>query len=280
MNMMSVLDIPDMYLRTKLILKGYFGGIHRVPYKGVSAEFSQYRDYVQGDDFKRVDFKLFRRTEKFYVKESESEINADINIFLDTSKSMSFMNKAEYSKTLLFLMAYIGYRQSDNVGYGIFADTLKIIRKPTRKRNLLSLLLSDINNISYGGSTDIQAALNSYLSSLKHNSFIIVITDCADDTKSIDTVLRTMKTMGNDVILFQINDNREIDRHYIANARLRDSETGKILQSADADTLIEQFHAHMNCLKQNAIEHGYDYVHFYTHEAMNDAMETFFRRRH
>lgn len=279
-DILSVLEIPDMYLRTKLILRGYFTGIHRVPYKGVSAEFSQYRDYVQGDDFKRVDFKLFRRTEKFYVKESESEINADIHILLDTSKSMSFRNKARYSQTLLFLMAYIGFRQSDNVGYGVFSDTLRIMRKPSRKSNLLPLLIKDLAHIQYSGKTDINAALEPYLQSVGRNAFIIMITDCADKPSRIDNILRTLRTMGNDVILFHVNDHMETDRRVLSEMRLKDSETGDILDSNDADELLGQFNAHMDILKTNALKSNYDYVHFFTNEGMNRALEAFFRRRH
>lgn len=279
-DILSVLEIPDMYLRTKLILKGYFTGIHRVPYKGVSAEFSQYRDYVQGDDFKRVDFKLFRRTEKFYVKESESEINADIHIFLDTSKSMSFRDKARYSQTLLFLMAYIGFRQSDNIGYGVFSDTLRIMRKPSRKSNLLPLLIKDLAHIQYSGKTDINAALEPYLQSMGRNAFVIMITDCADKPSRIDNILRTLRTMGNDVILFHVNDHMETNRRVLTEMRLKDSETGDILDSNDADELLRQFNAHLDILKANALKNNYDYVHFFTNEGMNRALEAFFRRRH
>ena len=279
-NIEQIMQIPDMFLRTRMILHGFLSGIHRVPYKGVSAEFSQYREYVQGDDFRRIDFKLFRRTEKFYVKESENEINTDVNILLDISKSMDFNLKPVYSQTLMFLIAYVAQMQSDRIGYSTFSNTLTLLRTPSRTREIMSLVMRDIGKIQYAGITDIRRVISEYSSYLKRNSFVIMISDCAYNPEDLKHLLKTLRTMGNDVILFHVNDYLETDRHILSKNRLKDMETGSIMDNSSYSKRIDEFKRHSEKLYNDAIENHYDYVHFFTNEDMYKALESFFKRRH
>ncbi len=278
-NIEEILKISDMYLRSKLLLRGYLAGIHRVPYKGISAEFSQYREYVQGDDFSRLDFKVFLRTEKFFIKESENEINADIYLFLDISGSMSYNIKPEYSKTLFFLMAYIAFHQSDNCGYGFFSNRMHFFKKPTRKRTLLTKLIIDLNRIKFKGKTDIKNSIHYKAENIKKNSIIILISDCADDRKNISLTLKSLKVRGCDVILFHVNDFLEKDKNVLKNTRLKDIETGSIVSSDNLNSRLSDFNAFTESIKNDALDGGYDYVHLFTNEQPYTVLEEFFKRR-
>jgi len=277
-NIEDILSISDMKLRSDLILKGYLTGIHRVPYKGISAEFSQYREYTPGDDFDRIDWKVFLRTDKYYIKESEDETNTDAFIMLDMSRSMDFGNKEQYSKTLAVLLARIAGLQSDKTGYAFFSEEIVKSVNPSDSIRL-ARLISDIENISPHGRTDIGSCISDVQSRVRRNTFFILISDCADDPLSIINSLSAVRARGCDVILMDIIDRRELSEEVLASSRLIDMETGRIMDSAGASQMRSSVLAFKNTLKGLALDKGIDYQMISTDMPFYVSLNNFFKRR-
>ncbi len=275
----KILNISDYYLRSQLILKGFFSGIHRVPYKGSSAEFSQYREYIVGDDFEKIDWKVFLRTDKLYIKESEDETNTDIYILLDISKSMDFFKKFEYAKTLLFLFSYIGFNQGDNIGYGFFNDDLKLHIKPNRRKNKLQILLNHLNSLKPNGNTNIENVIMKIGNNIKRNTFFILISDCTFSLSIFPKVLSALKVKGCDVILFHINAKEEFDKEFLSSLRIEDLENHNIVTGNSYEQRIIEIKNHIGNIKNQCNEYKIDYLHLLTDEYFDNALHKFLYRR-
>lgn len=273
------LRIPDLMLRSKLILKGFYSGIHQVPYKGFSAEFSQYREYVAGDDFERIDWKVFLRTQKLYLKESEDESNADILVFLDMSRSMGFSGKDEYGKTLAAVFAYIAHNQADSFGYGIFSDRMKFYRKPKRSKRAIFDLIKDLNDVNPSGKTDILNSMSSVIEKIRKSSFIIMISDCADNERNLIDTLASFKALKNDVILFHLGSREEEKRDILDNVALKDVETGEVIQKSSFQERINAIENWKIRIYESCIKSGIDYQYVYTDDSFNSSISLFFQRR-
>ncbi len=275
----DIMNIPDFILRSQMIMKGFLSGIHSVPYKGFSAEFSQYREYIQGDDFSRIDWKVFQRTDKLYVRESEDETNTDVFIMIDSSRSMAFGRKWEYASTLAFLMAYIAGKQGDYAGYALFTNNVIKARKPTASRTMLAELADTLSNTRPEGRTDAEKSISSIIHMIKKNTFFIMISDCMDSLESLSDSLKGLLVRGNDVILFHISETKELDRDVLARTRLKDMETGMTLSPDAYEERKRDIEDYYEFVRAKSIESGIDYEHMFTDETFNKSLVRFFSRR-
>lgn len=278
-NLDELLSIPDFFLRSDMIMRGFLSGIHTVPYKGFSAEFSQYREYIQGDDFNRIDWKVLLRTDKLYVKESEDETNTDVFIMTDMSRSMGFGRKWEYASTLAFLMAYIARKQGDYAGYAMFSDSVKVLRKPTGNRKMLHELAGALSATVPAGKTDAESSVSSIIHLVRKSTFFIMISDCMDSVENMLDTLRGLIVRGNDVILFHISERAETDKAILTQTRLKDMETGMTVAPQAYEDRVRDIEKHNENIRTGCIENGIDYEHMYTDETFNKSLIRFFSRR-
>jgi uncharacterized protein (DUF58 family) len=276
---LEILEIPDLFLRSKLILKGFFAGIHNVPYKGASAEFSQYREYVLGDDFNRIDWKAYLRSGKIYVKESDDETNAEMVLLLDSSGSMNYAGKFEYAKTLAFLFSYICSKQNDSFTYAVFSDTLHILKRAGAGRKSILEAARDISSREARGETNINSALERIFEKTKESSFIILISDLGDDYEKIIDALSGMRIKKNDVILFHLSSRKEESREILDKASLKDMETNNIIFGGDYRERIESIKSRNNDIRELSMKKGIDYNFVYIEDGFNAPLTGFFRRR-
>ena len=186
-DIISKLD--NLSLKARMVVEGFIVGLHKSPYHGFSVEFSEHRAYGNGDEIRHIDWKLFGKTDRFYIKQFEEETNLRAHILLDQSNSMNFssqkISKLEYSKMLSASLTYLMIKQQDAVGLTLFDDKIRDYVPPRSKNNHLKVLLSKLDNIKCGNDTQISNVLHKTAEMIKQKGLIILISDLIDDPENI-----------------------------------------------------------------------------------------------
>jgi uncharacterized protein (DUF58 family) len=209
--------IASLELKARLIVEGFLLGLHRSPYHGFSIEFSQHRQYMQGDALKDVDWKVFGKTDRYYVKQYEEETNLKCHIMLDISNSMSFssngnISKLEYAKLLTAAISFIALKQKDSVGLSLYADEIKKTMPPKASNTYLKEILNTISNSKAISSTRTANCLSKIAEKVKRRGLVIIISDFFDDLNSVLKAIKQFRFMKNEVIVFQILD--PVERYF------------------------------------------------------------------
>lgn len=221
--------LSTLQLVAKAVVEGFISGLHRSPYHGFSLEFAEYREYSPGDDIRGVDWKVFGRTDRFYVKKFEGETNTQVYILLDASRSMGYssnsVSKLGYARFLAAALAFFAVRQKDAVGLITFASEVLRHLPPRTRRGHFSTLLHQLEQTREGGTTDISGALEALARLIRKRSLVILISDFYQDRERIGRALRFFHHRGNDLILFHILDPVERELPLDAISTLEDMET-------------------------------------------------------
>ena len=195
--------LDSLYLKAQMIVEGYMAGLHKSPYHGFSIEFSEHRAYGMGDEIKNIDWKLWSKTDKYYIKRFEEETNLLAHIFLDSSKSMQFssigITKFEYSKMITAALSYLMIHQKDAIGLSVFDSKIKFSITPKSNKTHLNTLLSIIENLEIGEDTNISEILHVGAETIKKRGFAII----KKDGKFLKS---SNKLNKNDVILIDMKD--------------------------------------------------------------------------
>lgn len=229
----SIMQISNLELRAKAIVEGFFSGLHRSPLHGFSVEFTEYREYSPGDDLRFLDWKLFARSDRYYLKRFEDETNLRCSILLDLSRSMAYGSaahtKMDYARTIAATLAYFLLGQRDAVGLWTFheqvVDALPARYRPRQLHEILQLL----ETTTAGESTDLARPLEQLASSLRHRGMIVLISDLLAPLDMLRDQLAALRAQGHEVIVFRILDPRELDLQFDEPALFRDLETQKQL---------------------------------------------------
>jgi uncharacterized protein (DUF58 family) len=205
--------ISGLSLKARLVVEGYLSGLHQSPYRGVSIEFRSHREYVPGDDLRHLDWKVFGRSDRLYIKQYEQETNLFAYILLDISESMSYgsgkVNKLEYARYLAAALTYLMIQQQDAVGLILFdQDVTKSI--PSRSSPAhLNLILKELDEARATRKTDFKALSTDMTERLEKKGLIIVISDLFDNPDSLINGLRMIRHKGQEIIVFNILDEYE-----------------------------------------------------------------------
>jgi len=208
--------IGKLELRARLMMEGFVSGMHKSPFKGFSVEFAQHREYVPGDDIRYIDWKIFGRSDRFYIKEFEEETNLRANIFLDQSESMAYgheggMSKYDYAATAAAGLAYMIQQQSDAVGLNLFNNEVVNTIPPSVTRASLGNLMASLTQASPTSQTSIGTVLAELASHIPRRGMVLVLSDLFDDPKMILQGLRSLAQRGHDVVVFHILDKDEVE---------------------------------------------------------------------
>ena len=206
--------VQSLGLRARLVVEGFFAGLHRSPFKGFSVEFSEYRSYQPGDDLRLVDWRAFARTDRYYVKEFEEETNLRCYICLDASASMAYppggaMSKFEYGAVCAAALAYLALGQRDAVGLATFARGLREAVPPRSSRQHFRALLDVLERTVPQGETDLYAALASLADRANRRGLFAIFTDLWDLRRRTLDGLRALRGGKHEVILFHVLDPAE-----------------------------------------------------------------------
>lgn len=206
--------ISGMELRARTVVEGFIFGLHRSPYRGFSVEFAEYREYTPGDDVRFIDWKVYARSDRYYLKEFEEETNLSCHILLDTSASMKYssngVSKLEYGSYLAACLGYLIFQQRDGVGLITFDNKInQVIRSRNRKGHMLSILRY-LEKIKAEERSEMAMPLQQIAESINRRGLIILISDLLDDPDSVLHGLQHFRFKGHDVILFHILDETEL----------------------------------------------------------------------
>lgn len=231
--------ISNMELLARSVVEGFVAGLHRSPYKGFSVEFMSYRPYIPGDDLMHLDWKLFARTDRYYIKEFEDETNTSLSVLLDVSGSMEYasngITKREYASYLAASLVYLVIRQRDAAGITFFDDKVIEHIPPRSTTGHLHTILQRLEATEAGARTEVGKPLHELAERHRKRGFVILISDLLDDPAAILDGLRHFRYRGHEVIVFHIMDPRELDFDFSDLMEFEDMETGeKLLVAAEA----------------------------------------------
>ncbi len=226
-----IAKIKGLDLKARLVCEGFLTGLHRSPFKGFSVEFSEYRPYIPGDDLKRIDWKVYSRTERFYVREYEAETNLRAYILLDASGSMAYKSKGiskfEYASYLAASLTYLLLKQRDSVGLVTFTSKIENFIPPRESSAHLNNILKALDSQKTGGETNLSATFFQLAQRIKRRGLIIILSDLFDDKERVLNRIRLFRYKKNEVLVFQILDREEAEFSFSRPLVFKDLETGK-----------------------------------------------------
>ncbi len=238
----TLATVNSLELRSRMIIEGMMLGQHKSPFQGASVEFAQHRQYVTGDDTRHIDWKVFGRSDKLYIKQYQKETNLDLMIMVDTSGSMAYGNqnkpasteenkyypwrKFDHASSLAVALAYLGLQQQDRVGLTLFDDHVRAATRMSSQHNHWRSLVEVLNNEKIlgvgkvgtaefdphaGRKTDLARIFDQIVAKQKNRSLIVIISDFFDDPALIENGLARLFHRRHDVILFQVMDDDELN---------------------------------------------------------------------
>jgi uncharacterized protein (DUF58 family) len=229
LNASALAAVDDLSLIAKAVVEGFFDGLHRSPFLGYSTEFSAYRPYVKGDNLRHVDWKVWGRTDEYYVKQFEDDTNVRCNIFLDTSASMDFgagdANKFDYGRTLAAVLSYLMVRQHDAPGLIVFGAESRQAAPALSTRHHADEIFQLLSHAQAGGRTIIDQSLIHLTQTITRAGLAVVITDFLGAENACGDLLRQLHSQGQEVLVFHLMAPEELDLPYDGELILEDSET-------------------------------------------------------
>lgn len=278
--------ISNLTIRAKTVAQGALSGMHKSPYKGSGIEFLEHKKYTHGDDIKQIDWKLFAKSDRHYIKQFENETNTRNCILLDASGSMGYkssnVSKLEYAITLAASLSYLFIKQSDSIGF-ITSNNDKINYIPPRTGiSHFNYIISALEKLLPMGKTNIEDIIVAFLERFNRKAAIIVISDFFDDTEKILKCLKQFRSRKNEVILFQILDPYELEFPFEVPMRFVSMEDERSA-TADSKAIKKSYIANINLfiqqLRQNCISSGIDYSFVTTSLPVDRAIITYLAKR-
>ncbi len=239
-------QVARLDLRAKFIIEGFLTGLHGSPFQGFSVEFSEHRKYTPGDDLKDLDWKVYAKTGKYYVKKYRAETNMTGHLVMDLSKSMGYtyrqeLTKFEYGICLAAALAYLMIHQQDPVGLVTFDDKIRTVLPPKSKRSQLGTMLSLLANLQPTGQTDIANGLFQLAGLLRGKSLIMLFSDLLTDPDAVMKSLYRLRHAGHEIILFHILDEAEVHFPFSGMNSFEDPETGVVMKDIDARGIRDDY---------------------------------------
>ncbi|HLA83904.1 MAG TPA: DUF58 domain-containing protein [Thermoguttaceae bacterium] len=260
--------VKNLSLVARGVVEGFISGLHSSPYKGFSAEFAEHRQYTPGDDPRRVDYRMWARTDRLYVKQYEEETNMRVQILLDTSASMGYrhdgrLTKLEYACYLTAILAYLMTRQQDSVGLTTF-DTAIGLDMPARSSpRHLGEMMRQLEHLAPGNRTDVAATLHHLAARSKRRGLIVLVSDLYDEPEEVIRALHHFRHHRHEVIVFHVLDKAEIEFPFRDLTSFLDLETGERIQIDPTDVrdaYVEQIREFIRVYRRACADTRIDYV--------------------
>ena len=282
----TVALLNSMSLRARLVVEGYIIGHHRSPYHGFSVEFAEHRSYGPGDEIKHIDWKLFGKTDRLYVKRYEEETNLRAHIILDTSKSMLYssaeVSKLSYANSLAASLSYLMINQQDAVGIAKFSEKIDTFIPPKARPSHLNLILSQLDDKDSGNDTQVGMVLHELADRIKKRGMVILISDLLDKPENIMKGLKHFRHQNQEVIVFHIQDRKESEFDFDTRTKFFDMETGEEIVTepwhirSSYNELISKLESNY---KSNCRENLIDYVPLFTDQSLDIGITEYLIKR-
>jgi uncharacterized protein (DUF58 family) len=281
-----LMAIKELSLAAKTTIEGLMNGINKSTVKGQGMEFSQYRSYQPGDDLRSLDWKMFARSDRYYIRESEIETNISIRLVVDASASMNHddgdFKKIQYARYLAASLAYLGNLQGDAIGLNILTAN-EILYLPARQNiDHLSRIFYQLEQIEPGGKFTDPQRYEPFYGNSKKKELIVVITDLYEHTDEIFTLLHTISTSKHEIILFHLMARNELELNFKGYSTFEDLETGnkiEIDQYSVRNTYLANLKTYLEQVKSKALDKRIAYRMLCTDEPLEQAIRDFLNQR-
>ncbi len=288
LNLATLARIRNLQLLAKTVVEGFILGLHKSPFHGSSVEFSEHRPYAAGDEIKRIDWKLFAKVDRYYVKQYEAETNLVCNILLDASASMAYqsdpkgLSKLQYGCYLAACLAHFMIGQRDATGLTIFDAEVRSVIPPKLSPTHLRRVLSELENAKPGSQTQVAGAMHRLADTMKRKGLVVLISDLLDDVEAIKSALRRFRFQGHDVIIFHVMDNAELTFPFDRMMQVQDLESGQqtlVAPQSMRDTYMKQLGDFLHGVEKAAGDVKADYKLFDTNTPLEIALSEYLYKR-
>jgi len=278
--------LGNMSLRARLVVEGYIIGLHKSPYHGFSVEFAEHRAYGPGDEIRHIDWKLYGKTDRYYVKQYEEETNLRSYLIMDISKSMTYrsknISKLEYASYLTAALSYLMLNQKDGIGLILFDKKIQSFIPPRSTSSHLNTIFSQLDQINSGEDTQLGNVLHEMADRIKKRGLIILISDLFDDFDAIIGGLKHFRYNKQEVIVFHILDRQELNFNFNTRTRFKDMETGELvttepwqIRNSYKDLMLEFQDKYRKQCRKRLI----DYIPLFTDQDLDIALSQYLRKR-
>lgn len=279
--------ISNLELKARLIVEGYISGLHKSPYHGYSVEFAQHREYVPGDDIRHIDWKVYAKSDRYYIKEYEEETNLVSYCVLDSSASMQYkseaLSKYDYACHIAASIAYLILQQQDSIGLCTFDDTLQKVLPASSNPMYLKDIVHAMASYEPADKTNMGNVLQNLAGRIRRRGLIMILSDFFDDIENILSGIRNLRHRKHDIIVFHIMDNDEVEFPLQRMTKFEGLENIdlKILANPRAlrNAYIKEVKSFIRELKSGCIANRVDYVPLITNQNLDVALSAYLATR-
>jgi len=282
----ALMGIRNLELRARVVVEGFWTGIHRSPYHGFSVEFTEYRQYAPGDDPRYLDWRVFARSDRYFIKRYEDETNLRCHLVLDSSRSMTFgsagYTKAQYAATLAATLAQFLYLQGDAIGLLTFDEELREYLPARHRTGHLRNLMLALERPASGKTTDLVSPLKRVAESVRKRGLVVLISDFLAPVEKLEPGLMSLNACGHDVIVFHLLDPAEATFDFRHASMFHDVESGRMLfidPAAARKEYLRKLESHCASLRSVCQRLGIAYQRLLTDRALELALFDFLRSR-
>ena len=276
---LAVMRIKDLVLRAKAVVEGFYNGLHRSPFHGFSVEFSEYRPYSTGDDLRSLDWKLFARTDRYYIKKFEDETNRRCYLILDQSRSMGFgsldYSKIDYAKTLVATFAYYLTLQRDSVGLMTFDEGVGEFISARQREGHFRQMMVALSRPVAGSGTDLSKPLMQIAALVRRRGLIVLVSDMLAPVDELRTNLAYLRSRGHEVVIIRVVDPAELMLKLKSPSMVVDMETQREIYldpEAAKQAYTQQFSEHREQLQGICDSLGVEIYETRTDQPLDDAL--------
>ena len=283
----AIAKVADLTLRSRRLVEGAINGQHRSPFHGFNIEFAQYRDYTPGDDLRRLDWRVFARSDRHYIKQYEEESNVKVTFVVDASASMKYrgqadLSKFDYAATMVVALSMLLTRQQDPVGLVLFDEKAVTTLPPDAKPSQVQVIANVLQRCSPARTTDLGAMLKTITNQGRRRGLMVIVSDLLTDLESVYDGLNRLRFLGHEVLVMQVLDRDELELPFDGPTIFADIE-GEEEVFAEPWAFRRSYQAAMveflDGVSKECGKRGYDHVRFVTDEALGDTLSLFLHSR-
>jgi uncharacterized protein (DUF58 family) len=283
----AIAKVADLTLRSRRLVEGAINGQHRSPFHGFNIEFAQYRDYTPGDDLRRLDWRVFARSDRHYIKQYEEESNVKVTFVVDASASMNYkgsapLSKFDYAATMVVSLAMLLTRQQDPVGLVLFDEAASTVLPPDAKPSQVNVISGLLQRCTPTRKTDLGGLLKSLTNQGKRRGLMVIVSDLLTDLDTVYDGLNRLRFLGHEVLVMQVLDRDEMELPFDGPTIFADIE-GDEEVFAEPWAFRRSYQAAMreflDGVKKECGSRGYDHVRFLTDEPLGDSLSLFLHGR-
>ncbi|HZR18445.1 MAG TPA: DUF58 domain-containing protein [Verrucomicrobiae bacterium] len=281
-----LMSIRNLELRARVVVEGFWSGIHRSPYHGFSAEFTEYRQYTPDDDPRYLDWRVFARSDRYFIKKFEDETNLRCYLLCDQSRSMTYgstaYTKADYAATLAATLAYFLYLQGDAIGLLTFDDQIREYLPARHRTGQLRHLMLALEKPAGGGATDLGAPLKRVAEMVRKRGLVVLLSDFLAPVEKLAQDLGALAACGHEILVLQVLDPAEVNFNFKDPVMLEDVESGRVLfidPAAARRDYLSKLEAHQAGLRATCQRLGILWQTLVTDRPLELALFDFLRER-